>query len=71
MADVCCIAGCDKPVKAKQLCSMHHQRLRRNGAPLYVRIKMADRSCLCPNRKGNASVKGYCRRHYNQMKHNG
>jgi hypothetical protein len=68
MADVCSIAGCDKTVKAKQLCSMHHQRLRRNGDPMYEKIKMTDRKCLWPNCNDNANAKGYCIRHYRQMK---
>jgi hypothetical protein len=32
----CCIAGCDRPVIAKGMCSSHYNYLRRNGSPTRV-----------------------------------
>ncbi|MCS7464929.1 hypothetical protein N0M98_33135 [Paenibacillus doosanensis] len=62
----CSIEGCDRPVKAKQLCSTHHQRLLRNGSPLIVRkkSKKEPKQCGWINCKQYAVSKGYCPKHY-------
>ncbi len=33
MTDICTVDGCDRKVRARSLCSMHYDRLRRQGHP--------------------------------------
>ncbi|ULL18815.1 hypothetical protein DVH26_32895 [Paenibacillus sp. H1-7] len=60
------IEGCDRALKAKGLCSTHHQRLLRNGNPNIIRkkTKKEPKQCQWINCKGHAVSKGYCSRHY-------
>jgi hypothetical protein len=50
--DKCTIEGCTDPVKAKGLCSMHHQRLRRTGS---VEAKKPKETQRIANRSSNKS----------------
>ncbi len=62
----CLIENCTKPVKAKNLCAMHHQRLLRHGDPNIVRPKRVKKmtSCAWINCGKAAMAKGYCSKHY-------
>lgn len=64
--NVCSIENCIKPLKAKGLCAMHHQRLLRHGDPHIIRpnrmkIKAACKWINCTNM---SITKGYCAKHY-------
>lgn len=37
MSDQCSVDGCEKPVRFKGMCGMHHQRVLRHGTPDAVR----------------------------------
>lgn len=62
----CTIDGCDKPVKAKGLCSMHHQRWRRHGDPLVTKVRQSMYPDKCQWTKCDRPTvsKGFCSRHY-------
>ncbi|GAB2701737.1 hypothetical protein GCM10027018_21580 [Paenibacillus thermoaerophilus] len=63
---VCQVEGCNKPVKAKQLCSAHHQRMLRNGHPTASRprVKKEPKPCQWPKCERHAVAKGLCSKHY-------
>ncbi|CAM3117978.1 Cysteine-rich protein [Paenibacillus lupini] len=62
----CDIENCSKPVKARDLCAMHHQRLMRHGDPLTVLPRRTKKllSCSWVNCSTQAVSKGYCVKHY-------
>lgn len=64
--DYCAIENCMKPIKAKDLCAMHHQRVLRHGDPHTVRPRREKQGSNCKwvNCSKNALTKGYCSRHY-------
>ncbi|QAY66280.1 hypothetical protein ET464_07560 [Paenibacillus protaetiae] len=64
--DYCNIQDCLKRVKAKGLCSMHHQRMRRHGDPNIVlpRRTKLERPCTWVNCDRKATSKGLCPKHY-------
>ncbi|WP_459390519.1 hypothetical protein [Paenibacillus sp. CAU 1782] len=64
--ETCGIAGCDKSVKAKSLCAMHHQRMLRHGDPNTVRPRRIKKTVECSwvNCGEQAVSKGFCSRHY-------
>lgn len=66
MNNECSIENCTKPVKARELCSMHHQRLMRHGDPLTIRPRRTKivTNCKWINCTKSASTKGYCSKHY-------
>ena len=37
MTDTCVHVGCDRPQRARTLCQMHYQQLKRSGLPTYIR----------------------------------
>lgn len=62
----CKVDLCDKPVKAKKMCAMHHQRWLRHGDPKIIKVRQpaAPTPCNWIN-CSNASVsKGFCAKHY-------
>ncbi|MBP3966355.1 hypothetical protein [Paenibacillus lignilyticus] len=62
----CTVNECDKPVKAKNMCSMHHQRWRRHGDPVVTKVRQSAEPTLCKWVKCQKSSisKGYCSKHY-------
>ncbi|MUT66703.1 hypothetical protein [Paenibacillus sp. NEAU-GSW1] len=64
--ELCSVDNCNKPIKAKQLCSMHHQRLLRHGDPMIVRPRKERKieNCKWVCCKNTAETKGYCSKHY-------
>ncbi|WP_028610399.1 hypothetical protein [Paenibacillus harenae] len=62
----CTIENCTKPIKAKDLCAMHHQRLLRHGDPHMVRPRRVKKfsECKWVNCTKIAMTKGYCSKHY-------
>ncbi|OXM83674.1 hypothetical protein CF651_24025 [Paenibacillus rigui] len=62
----CTIEGCSQPVKARGLCSTHHQRMLRNGCPHTIRKKMKKepKQCQWVNCQAPSVSKGFCSRHY-------
>ncbi|WP_028550106.1 hypothetical protein [Paenibacillus sp. UNC451MF] len=62
----CIVEGCQRLVKARNLCSMHHQRLLRTGSPDMVRkkSKKEPKQCQWINCCRDAVSKGYCAKHY-------
>lgn len=62
----CIIENCTKPVKAKDLCAMHHQRLLRHGDPYTVRPRRVKTftSCTWIHCSKAAVTKGLCAKHY-------
>lgn len=64
--DCCSMENCFKPIKAKGLCAMHHQRMLRHGDPNTVRPRRVKipMKCAWVNCDNNAVSKGYCSKHY-------
>ncbi|MBB3112193.1 hypothetical protein FHS18_004279 [Paenibacillus phyllosphaerae] len=63
----CTVEDCDKPVKAKQYCAMHHQRWLRHGDPAAVKVRRAsDLPAFCQwvNCSRKVLSKGLCAKHY-------
>ncbi|CAM4455139.1 hypothetical protein [Paenibacillus tarimensis] len=60
----CAVDGCDKHVKAKRLCAMHHQRLRRHGDPMFSKYRMVKKACQKNGCEEPVLAKGLCRKHY-------
>ena len=62
---ICSVDGCDRSHKAKGFCSMHYNRYRRNGDPLYV-LKDYNNTGICSISGCFAKyeAKGYCKKHY-------
>lgn len=63
---ICNIENCSKPLKAKGLCSMHHQRMLRHGDPNTVRPRRVriQSECMWVSCHAPATTKGLCPRHY-------
>ncbi len=64
--DHCSMENCLKPIKAKGLCAMHHQRMLRHGDPNTVRPRRVKKVIVCNwvNCTNNAVSKGFCAKHY-------
>lgn len=64
--ETCNIENCLKPLKAKGLCSMHHQRMLRHGDPNTVRPRRVRKQTECKwiNCHAPATTKGLCPKHY-------
>ncbi|QHT59198.1 hypothetical protein GXP70_03915 [Paenibacillus lycopersici] len=62
----CIVPACGKPVKAKKMCAMHHQRWLRHGDPAVIKVRQAAEPTACKwVNCGRFSVtKGYCSKHY-------
>ncbi|AZN39418.1 hypothetical protein [Paenibacillus albus] len=62
----CTVDECDKPVKAKQMCSMHHQRWRRHGDPVVTKVRQSAEPTTCKwvNCDRFTVSKGLCSKHY-------
>jgi hypothetical protein len=62
----CSIENCMKPIKAKDLCAMHHQRLLRHGDPHTVRPRREKQvpNCKWINCAKISITKGFCAKHY-------
>lgn len=63
MSEFCKIDGCKKTVKAKGMCSMHHQRWWRNGDPKFLKRDIK-KVCKVDDCGEDAKCKGYCTVHY-------
>jgi hypothetical protein len=53
-------------------CSLHYQRLRKHGDPLFVKPLVRDLPCIldtCDDKANGA--RGYCRKHYQRVKKHG
>ncbi len=61
--ETCKISGCSNPVKAKQLCSKHHQRLRRTGR-YDLRRERQDHICSEPGCGNKYHARSLCKKHY-------
>lgn len=65
---ICTVPGCDRPHKAKGLCSTHHQRLRKTGSLELVGKKSIARwgntPCSITGCKNTVKAKGLCNMHY-------
>jgi len=67
--EMCSIADCCKPVKAKKLCSMHHQRWIRHGDPEYrrpIQLHCSKKGCT-----EKVLARGFCSKHYYYMTRTG
>ncbi|MFF2482011.1 hypothetical protein [Paenibacillus sp. NPDC058071] len=64
--NICIVEDCARPVKAKQLCAMHHQRMLRHGDPLTVRPAKEKKreTCKWIHCTKDSVTKGYCSKHY-------
>ncbi|NBD27492.1 hypothetical protein [Paenibacillus glycinis] len=62
----CTVEACDKPVKAKKMCSMHHQRWLRHGDPDIIKVRQAAEPTACKwvNCVKPSISKGFCSKHY-------
>ncbi|MDF2835202.1 MAG: hypothetical protein K0Q63_842 [Paenibacillus sp.] len=64
--EICTIENCLKPLKAKGLCSMHHQRMLRHGDPNTVRPRRVKimTECEWVSCRAPATTRGLCPKHY-------
>ncbi|WP_258171092.1 hypothetical protein [Paenibacillus sp. R14(2021)] len=62
----CTVYECGKPVKAKKMCSMHHQRWRRHGSPEITKVRQSSgpSDCKWINCGKTSISKGFCSKHY-------
>lgn len=70
----CAHLQCDKPVRAKQLCSGHYAAMMRGVSiawPLGFRHKNQGRYCRVPGCPSDARSRGYCRAHYARVLRHG
>lgn len=71
MADhICTVDDCESRAKARGLCNMHYQRLRRTGTiecDLYKR----GTPCLVQDCETPSLVRGWCNTHYTRWKRTG
>ena len=72
---LCSVDGCERPVKARGWCAMHHQRWLKHGDP-ETRVKRGRpekhaRGCKVDGCEGKHAGKGYCKRHYNRWLRHG
>lgn len=69
--DLCSVAECGKPVRARGWCCNHYALWERNGAPVY-QPKRPPRTCVVPECNGRrASAAGYCGKHLWRVKKHG
>jgi hypothetical protein len=59
---ICSIRGCERPTKAKGLCTMHYQRRLRKGDPLAGPDKSY--KCKIEDCMFSTYSKGFCWEHY-------
>jgi hypothetical protein len=72
--DGCVTEGCDRKrrVIARGLCSLHYQRLMRNGPDgLHVTQKPRDRACSVDGCERKHESLGYCLMHLTRFRRNG
>ena len=65
---ICSIDGCDRTVYAKSVCRYHWFKQR--GKNLIIKKELGDESipsCKVMECNDIAEIKGYCKRHYNQV----
>jgi hypothetical protein len=70
----CAVEGCDRHrrVVARGLCSLHYQRLLRNGPDgLHLNQKPRDRVCVIEGCDRKHSVGGHCLMHYHRIRRHG
>lgn len=73
----CAVEGCPKPAglpgTAKNKCSMHYWRGRRNGSPLIrmTRVLATDQPCTVEGCGRKAAGRGLCGTHWQQWKRTG
>lgn len=60
----CAEDGCREPVKAKNLCKMHYQRLLRHGHTKHRDRKMPAKPCAIETCDNYLYAKGLCHAHY-------
>jgi hypothetical protein len=62
----CTVENCRKPVKAKDMCSMHHQRWRRHGDPTVTKVRKSGEPSTCQwiNCERPILSRGFCSKHY-------
>lgn len=62
----CMIDTCERPVKAKKMCAMHHQRWLRHGDPAMIKVRQASEPSPCKWIKCDkpSISKGFCSKHY-------
>lgn len=73
---ICSIQNCDNPVRSKNLCSGHYQRLRiygdaRPDLPLTNRRKRMPQTCTVDGCGFPTKAKGYCNMHWLRCSHFG
>jgi hypothetical protein len=70
---ICSVENCNSPVKAKGLCSKHHQRWYRHGDPLYKKYTNYDKPlkplkpnliCSVEGCENVQTARGMCTQHY-------
>ena len=64
----CKIKNCEKPVRAKKLCTRHYNKLRKYGDPLYERPK---NKCSIKGCDKKYEGKGFCKKHYDLNRRRG
>lgn len=69
----CDVPECAKPARARNLCTMHYQRMKKHGAtdlPVHVKasdLKCSVEDCSTPAKGGH----GWCHMHYRRMRLHG
>lgn len=66
----CSVGECDKPVRARLMCTGHYQRWRKGADPAEVN-PYGRKSCRFPGCSGQHFGLGYCGLHYGRLKRHG
>lgn len=68
MSNSCTIEGCEKPLKAVQMCAMHYARVKAHGSTDLPMIDRSPRSCSVEFCKATAVSRGMCGPHYHRWR---
>ena len=67
----CCAPGCDKAIRARQMCQSHYEKWRAENPEEIREYLSTDGACLVDGCDECRFAKGMCQRHYNQLYHSG
>lgn len=64
----CSVAGCDRAILSRTWCSVHYERWRRHGDPLWVAVFAKDLPCSADGCDRLQDQNGYCNMHDRRVK---
>lgn len=68
---ICSVPDCDKPIKYRQWCGAHYQKLMKYGDPLYRAYTPNPQPCSVDGCETLAKTRGWCATHYSRVVRHG